>query len=797
MELIRDLRLVMRSLARARGFTTSAVLTLAFGLALAATVVAVVNAYIVRSLPYPAAERLYQVFYAEPGQEAPRNMERLDWASLSDIVEHPIAWDLDMFYLLGGDYPEQAPGAWVTRDFVEGLGVRPALGRNFRPEEFQPGAPQVALISHELWMRRFGGDSAVLGRQINGYVSDRPRDPESFTIIGVLDANFWHINPFTQIFTPLRAETHPYYLRLREGVPPAVAAHRVAALVRDGGAAPADWPGPQVRSVHAEYVSRMKPMLLAIAAAVGVVLLIACSNVALLTVLRGMGRRKEIAVRLALGARRSQVARLLFLEAGVLSAAAAALGVLLAAGIMRALAPAIERNLGRRVPGGLSALSLDWPVILVVLGVAILIAGGLALTPMWLAGRFSFVPALRQVRGGGDGGSAKRARFILIGAEVAGSLALLGGAGLMVRTVTGLLDVELGLDTRQVLSAQVAVREQSYPDATSRSALLERLLAATADVPQTSHVALSNPSPLVSYNPRPVRVSDDAAPVRVETRAIAGNYFDLLGVPLLRGRPFDGSDRGRAGVAIVSESAAELLWPGADPIGRTLRIVEDAVERRDTVTVTRTIVGVVRDVRQTPTDSMTAEVYLPLLQTPSRFVAIVARTARPLVSWEAEVRRAVTAIDREVAVSNPRDVSAERRDQLSRPRFLILVFSLFGVFATLLGVMGLYAVIAYAVRQREHEVAVRIAVGADGRSITSLFVREGMLVTALGLVAGVGGAMSVGRLLESQLFGIEATDPATIAGATIVLAAAAFVAVWWPARRAAATDPVIALKGEV
>jgi putative ABC transport system permease protein len=194
---------------------------------------------------------------------------------------------------------------------------------------------------------------------------------------------------------------------------------------------------------------------------------------------------------------------------------------------------------------------------------------------------------------------------------------------------------------------------------------------------------------------------------------------------------------------------------------------------------------------------MTAEVYAPLLQTPSRFVTVIARTARPLASWDADIRRAVTAIDREVAVSNPRDVSAERREQLSRPRFLILVFTLFGVFATLLGVMGLYAVIAYAVRQREHEVAVRIAVGADGRSITSLFVREGMVVTGLGLIAGVAGAMSVGRLLESQLFGIEATDGVTLVGATLVLAAAAFLAVWWPARRAAATDPVIALKGEV
>jgi putative ABC transport system permease protein len=580
-------------------------------------------------------------------------------------------------------------------------------------------------------------------------------------------------------------------------VPPSVVSERIATLVRDAGSAPPGWRAPQVKLVHGEYVRRIKPMLLAIAAGVAVVLLIACSNVALLTVLRGMRRRKEIAVRLALGARRSQVARLLFVEAGVLTAAAAALGVLLAAVIMRVLAPAIERNLGRRVPGGLSALSLDWPVLLAIVALAALIAGALALTPLWLAGRFSFVPALRQVRGGGDGGSARRARMVLIGVEVAGSLALLAGAGLMVRTISRMLDVELGLDTRQIVSAQVAIREQSYPDAASRAALLERLLNASGEVPQVSRVALSSPSPLVSFMPVPVRASASSAPIRIEQRAIAGDYFDLMGIPLARGRRFGPSDRGRASVAIVSASAAKLLWPGADPIGQTLRMVEDDIVRRDTHTVTRTVVGVARDVRQSPTDSTTAEVYVPLMQAPSRFVTIVARTARPLAAWDSDVRRAVTAIDREIAVSNLRDVGAERSDQLSRPRFLILVFSLFGGFATLLGVMGLYAVIAYAVRQREHEVAVRIAVGADSSAIISLFVREGMVVTALGLIAGIAGAMSVGRLLEAQLFGVRATDPVTLVGATLTLGAAALLAVWWPARRAAATDPVIALRGEV
>jgi putative ABC transport system permease protein len=438
-------------------------------------------------------------------------------------------------------------------------------------------------------------------------------------------------------------------------------------------------------------------------------------------------------------------------------------------------------------------------VIVVVVALALVIAGALALTPLLLTGRFSFVPALRQVRGGGDGTVARRARFLLIGVEVAGSLALLTGAGLMVRTVTRLLDVELGVETRQLLSAQVSVREQSYPDVASRSALLARLLAAGAEVRDVARVALSDPSPLVSYQPRPVRATEGAAPVRVGTRAIAGEYFELLGIPVSRGRRFAATDAGdgSSAVAIVSESAARLLWPAGDALGQTLRLVEQNVATRDTMTVVRTVVGVVRDVRQEPTDTLTADVYVPLLQTPSRFVAVISRTTRPAAAWHGDLRRAVTAIDRTLSLRPVEELSAVQEEQLARPRFLILVFSLFGGFASLLGVMGLYAVIAYAVRQREHEVAVRIAVGANERAITTLFVREGMAVTALGLIAGVAGAMSVGRLLESQLFGIRAVDPVTLVGATLVLGAAALVAVWWPARRAAATDPVIALRGDV
>src|SRR5689334_8412013 len=213
-----ELKIAVRSLVRARGFRGAVIVTLGVAVALQTAVVAVVNAYVVRALPYPAADRLYNVSYAQRPASPPEGLSSLDWTTLSDVVEHPIAWDLDVFYLLGRDYPETVPGAWVTPGFVHGLGIRAALGRTFTSQDFSTGAPQVALISHELWRSRFGGDSSIVGRSIRAYVSDRPTDPEMFTIVGVLPSNFWHINSYTRLLTPLRAPTYPYMVRLRPGV---------------------------------------------------------------------------------------------------------------------------------------------------------------------------------------------------------------------------------------------------------------------------------------------------------------------------------------------------------------------------------------------------------------------------------------------------------------------------------------------------------------------------------------------------------------------------------------------------
>jgi putative ABC transport system permease protein len=787
----------LRTLLRSRGFTAAVVITLTLGIALETSVVAVVNAYLVRSLPYPNANRLYSVMYAPPDVDHPPGLADLDWSSVSDVVEHPIAWDLDMFYLRGGAHPEQAPGAWVTPGFMQGLGIRAALGRAFTAGDFVTGAPQVALISHEMWQRRFGADSAILGRTFDAYVSDRPQDPERFTIVGVLPSGFWHFNPFTQVLTPLRAESYPYLVSLRDGVPVEMAAERIGALVRSSNRALGASYRPELRSTHGEYLRQVKPMLLAIGAAVSLVLLIACSNVALLMLLRGLRRQKEIAVRLALGAQSGRIARMLLGESLFLTIAAAVAGSLVALGLVRGLATTIEQQLGRRVPGGAGAITIDVTVLASVLVLTLVIAAAVALVVHAATRRNAIFSTLRQgTRGGADRPAGRRTRLGLVVVEVAGSLTLLVGCGLMVRSVIRMLDVDMGLRAEGVLSAAMAIRDQSYPDEISRSRFFERVERAVREMPGAGSVALASPPPLAEYNPMTVHARDGRPePTPAAIRAVSAEYFATLDIPVRQGRPFTITDRqGTEPVAAVSESVARRLWPNANPVGQQLRITERGTT--DTVTTWRTVVGVVNDVRQTPTDQEIAEVYLPLAQAPGRFASILVRTSGGSPEWLEGLRRTVATIDPEATVSFLDRLEQQVNAQMARPRFLASLFAGFGFFATLLGVMGLYGVVSYAVKQREQEVAVRMAVGADSRSIVRLFMREGVLVLLIGVAAGALGTIGIGRVLSAQLFGVGAVDVLTLALATIVLGTACLAATWWPARRASRNDPLVALKAE-
>jgi predicted permease len=349
-----------------------------------------------------------------------------------------------------------------------------------------------------------------------------------------------------------------------------------------------------------------------------------------------------------------------------------------------------------------------------------------------------------------------------------------------------------------VITGNLGLRERSYPDAPSRIAFYERLLGELRQTPAVAGAVLSSPSPLTEFEPAAI-LADAAgtAPPSIATfRTVTPGYFALLGVPIRTGRDFLPTDRaGAEPVAILSESAAARLWPRQDALGRRIRVLERMPSTWDTVSVVRVVVGVVRDVRHAPADSVTAEVYLPLYQLPARFLAMVVRgdQARP---WLAELRGVLRRVDAEVPVSAVRALPEVLDEQLARPRFLAALFTGFGGFAMLLALIGVYGVIAYAARQREHEIAVRLAVGAAPAAIRRLFLREGALLLGVGLALGVPGALAVGRLLRAQLFGVAPLDIGTLLAAGLGLGAAGLAAIWWPCLRASTTDPVIVLREE-
>jgi putative ABC transport system permease protein len=791
-----DLRTAARSLARSRGFATAAITTLGLGVALCAAVLLVLNAYLFRTLPYPAAERLYGVRFAAPGQPQPANLALLDWQTVDDVIEHRIAWDLDVFYLIGGDRPESAPGAWVTPGFVQGLGIQPAIGPGFGADAFSPGGSNVALISDRLWRSRYAADPNIVGRRFDAYVSDRPDEAEAFTIVGVLPANFWHVNPYTDVLVPLRARTYPYMVRLREGAQPDVAIDRITTLVRAGTTVPGgDWRVALV-STHEGYVERLRPILRSVAIAAGLVLLVALANVAGLLLVRTTRRQKEIAVRRALGASRLAIAKLLIVEGLLLGAGAAILGVIAGGLLMQWLAPVIQRELGRTAPGGLGAFALDLRTVTVAAACGLAAALACTVAPLLASWRLGLQGSLHGGgRGATEGRGSQRVRSALIAVEIAASLSLLAGSTLMMRSVINLLDVDFGLEPANVLSVPMTLRQRTYPQPADRLGFYERALGRVQAIPGVQSVGMTDWWPLQAPQPRQLIV--ERAGGRAEGRAgiitVTPDYFAALGIAVASGRAFTPRDRlGLDRVVVVSETLARRLWPGGGAIGARVTVVEGAqAEQRST---THEVVGVVRDVRQTPEDDDLADLYVPLLQSPGRFAWMYVKTSGAPVTWMPQIQSAFREIDPEISFERATPLQTAIDQQLARPKFLAWLLGGFSIVAALLSLVGVYGVIAYAVRQREREIAVRIAVGADARRITRLFVRQGSVVLAAGVALGLAGAVGAGRALESQLFGVAPHDPQTLLLTTIGFSIAGYLAMWWPARRAASTAPAEALK---
>jgi len=788
-----DLRQAVRALRRRPRFVLAAGLVLALGMGASVSVFSVVRAYLLRPLPFPDADRLVWII-AGPARNStlpfPEGLGEADWSAAGDVFSRLVAWDLDGFTLTGEPAAEYVDGAWVSPAFFPTVGARPALGRTFTEAEAVDGAP-VAVISHDLWRRRFGSDSGVLGRRIELFSTDRPREAQVVTIVGVLPADFWYVNRFTDVLLPLRGSRMPTVARLAPGVTIAQAQDRLNAVIQ-----------PQLRnvapgwrlslvSVHDEHVYQARPVILLLFGAATCVLLVACANAAGLLLARGAERAREIAIRTALGASGGRIVRQLLAESVILAAGGAAAGAALAVLLVPAIGPALETQLGATVPGGLARLAPDAVVLCTTALVALATGLLFGLRPALSAGRREPGLELRGSQGIAGGRSAARARGVLVAAEIAVACVLVVGTGLMVRTLGQLRRVELGFDDRDVVKAELLIPLARYPEPDDRARLMDRLETEVSLLTGVTASAAAFPYPFRPAPTRDVAAAGGSATARAAVRVTTPSYFEALRVPVRGGRAFRDGDRGGAEpVAMVSADLAGRLWPDGDAVGRLLDL-----DPRDASDAPARVVGITGDVRESLVDEPIPDVYLPYAQNPVRFVALLVRApGRPGLA--AALMDAARRVDVTLA---PTDVVplAQVVDRERAPRRLLArVLAGVAILVLVVGAVGLYATIGYLVHQRRREFAVRLAVGAQRREIVLQVLRDGGRLTALGLGLGLGASLTLARLLGSQLHGVSALDPLAFTLALVVLGATALLALALPARSAARIDPMEALRHE-
>ncbi|MBX6365430.1 MAG: ABC transporter permease [Gemmatimonadetes bacterium] len=802
--LLTDLRFALRQLGRSRGFTLVVLAMLAVGIGANTTVFSVVNALLLRPLPYPQSERLVQVSGAYEGRGDNFSVSypnAVDWGAAPSLEGLGMLLEED-YSLRGGDRPERVRSAAVSANLFRVLGVSPVLGRGFTAAEDAPGGERVAVLGYGLWQRRFGGDPAVLGRTV--MLSGRP-----YTVVGVMPRGFAFPDPDREVYTPLRASATTWprsdgglmaVARLKPGVTLERAQAELDAISRRLAAA---YP-----ATNADLTGKLKPLreglyggaevstiLLTLLAAVALVLLIACANVANLLLARGAAREREIAVRTALGAGRGRLLRLLLTESLVLALVGGALGVGLALLGTRLFAAAIPAEFG--LP---REFRIDGVVLAFTLGVSLLTGVLFGLLPTLRASRTELTSTLRE---GGRGASAGvrrgRLRALLVVSEVTLAVVLLVSAGLMVRSLTRLLATDPGFDTRGTLTLRVALdaryatREQTLG---FQRQVLERLRA----LPGAAAAGAVDWVPLGGTNNfNDFRIEGRAPGPRPENAGfvvITPGYLEAMAIPLVRGRAFDERDtRAAPGVVLVNQTFARKYWPDENPLGKRIVL---AFEESDTASYARMVVGVVRDSRYAGLDQPPRpEMYVPFAQLPYNNTAmtLVVRTMRDPAPLTAAAQQAVWAVDAAQPVYDIHTMAerVHRSVGVVIARVLAVALAVFGAVALALAAIGLYGVVSYGVAQRTHEIGVRTALGATRGDVVRLVLQQGLAPVALGILTGVTGAAELTRLLRSLLHGVSPNDPVTFVAVPVVLGAVALLATWLPARRAAGVEPVVAL----
>lgn len=802
----RDLKYSARSLMKHPGFTAVAVLTLALGIAANTTIFSTVDALLLHPFSFPNQQRLLVVWEQNlavgttRGSVAPGNFT--DWHDQNQSCDL-VAIEQSAFDVSDGANPERFPGYGVTQGFFDALGVKAAQGRTFLPEESQPGREQVVVLKHSFWQQRLGGDPGIVGKTIT--LNRKP-----FTVIGVMSPDFNYPYNDGEMWTPLvfdKEESHDrgsHYLRVIGLLKPGVAAEQAQSdLTAIAKRAQQQFPetntgrGASVWTLTDDAVRGARTGVPILMGAVVFVLLIACANVANLLLVRAASRQRETAVRLALGASRSRLIRQALTESVLLAVLGGVLGVFVSVWAIQALARGIPEGFSKFIPGW-NHLGLNLNVLLFTFGIS-LVTGMLAgLASVWHSTRTNLNEALKA---GGRSDSGKsghnRLRSVLVVSEVALSLVLLIGGGLMVRSFAEMTRADLGIKPENVVAMEVSLPRDAYEDKTKRLNFYQQLMARVETLPGVMKSGAVSIVPFSSSNNSsnfqivgqpPFRKGEEPY---VETRVTTPGYFDAIGTGLRRGRLFNAQDDANAGrVILVNEAFAKRFLPGREPIGQRIDFSSGGKE-------TLEIIGVVADVKNEDLDEAPdATSYLPYSQNPNRTMNLVVRGTQDSTRLVASVRSEVRALDPSLPVSNVKPLTQMIDERISPKRLMTYILAVFALSALLLASVGIYGVMSYAVTQRTQEIGIRMALGAQAADVLSLVLRNGMSLALIGVAIGLAGAFALTRLLANLLFHVTATDKLTFAAVSISLIVVALLACFVPARRATKVDPLVALRDE-
>ena len=802
--LLQDIRYAARTLLKSPGFTVSAVLTLALGIGANAAIFSVVEGVLLRSLPYRAPDRLVMLWENHPQEGAPRSP--FAPANYTDLRAQTESFEsLGAIYpystvnLTGVGEPEQLRLLRVSADLFPTLGVAARLGRTLLPADDRPGGPNVVVVSDGFWRSRLGADSGAVGRSVT-------LGGEPYTVVGVMPPGFALPTWSGDLIAPLGLDERTSQLRavrflsLVGRLKPGVSLPRLnAELTTIAGRIAAAQPetnagvGITVLPVQQAVIGDVRPLLLVLLGAVAFVLLIACANVANLLLARAAGRSREMAVRAALGAGRQRLARQLLTESILLATLGALGGLALAAWGIEWL-----RQLGATDVPRITEVGLRWPVLLFAAGAGLVTGVAVGVVAALHAIRPQLTAALNESgRGSAGGRERRRARAALLVSQVALAVVLLVGAGLMVRTLRRLLDVDPGVRVDRAVTIGVRVGGPRYQNPLATIGFYDQLTERLAALPGVQAVGAISVLPFGTTGPTTglrfvSRAPTEGPPPEAEYRSVTPGYFAAMGIPLVAGRFFEQPDRSDSTrPVLVSRTFASLYFPGATAVGQRVRLGPNPTAPPCT------IVGVVGDVRDLGLGAPPRpDVYVLAAQSPSAAMALVLRAAGDPATLLAPVRAVIRTLDPDVPISRVITLRELVGASVARTRYAGSLLGAFAALALVIAVIGIYGVMSYLVTQRDRELGVRIALGAKPLDILRLVLREGVGLGALGAGIGLLAALGATRAMERLLYGVSPTDPLTYAGVTLLLVAVVLVTCYIPARRATRVDPMVALRTE-